>query len=103
MTYHTFDSQPRHLPKSELKISKVKSDHSSAHFMTQTHRKKVAYFYDPDVGTYYYGEKHPMKPLRMTMAHSLIMAYGLYKDLAVFVRISGHSRCLLLIPSPEAT
>ena len=40
--------------------------------------KKVAYFYDSDVGNYAYVAGHPMKPHRIRMAHSLIMNYGLY-------------------------
>jgi histone deacetylase 1/2 len=43
----------------------------------------VAYFYDPDVGSYYYGPGHPMKPHRVKMAHSLILHYGLYKQMEV--------------------
>lgn len=44
---------------------------------------QVAYFYDPDVGSYYYGPGHPMKPHRVKMAHSLILHYGLYKQMEV--------------------
>ncbi len=43
----------------------------------------MAYFYDPDVGSYYYGPGHPMKPHRVKMAHSLILHYGLYKQMEV--------------------
>eukprot|EP00891_Asterochloris_glomerata_P006478 jgi/Astpho2/6478/e_gw1.00096.12.1_t len=39
---------------------------------------QVAYFYDADVATYYYGQHHPMKPHRIKMTHSLILNYGLY-------------------------
>jgi histone deacetylase 1/2 len=44
---------------------------------------QVAYYYDPEVGSYYYGNNHPMKPHRVRMAHDLIVRYGLYKDLQV--------------------
>eukprot|EP01054_Gregarina_sp_Poly1_P008067 Gregarina_sp_Poly_1__8066@NODE_463_length_8191_cov_61_524372_g377_i0_p3_GENE_NODE_463_length_8191_cov_61_524372_g377_i0NODE_463_length_8191_cov_61_524372_g377_i0_p3_ORF_typecomplete_len478_score57_90Hist_deacetyl/PF00850_19/2_8e89_NODE_463_length_8191_cov_61_524372_g377_i065387971 len=47
-------------------------------------KAKVAYFYDPDVGSYYYGPGHPMKPQRMRMTHSLILAYDLYKYMEVY-------------------
>lgn len=47
-------------------------------------RKKVAYFYDPDVGNYHYGPGHPMKPHRLTLTHSLVFAYGLQKKLDIF-------------------
>ncbi|KKY25814.1 putative histone deacetylase rpd3 [Diplodia seriata] len=46
--------------------------------------KKVAYFYDSDVGNYAYVAGHPMKPHRIRMAHSLIMNYGLYTKLEIY-------------------
>jgi histone deacetylase 1/2 len=53
-----------------------------------TGSKKVAYFYDSDVGNYAYVAGHPMKPHRIRMAHSLIMNYGLYTKMEIYVRIS---------------
>jgi len=50
--------------------------------------KKVAYFYDSDVGNYAYNAGHPMKPHRIRMAHSLIMNYGLYKKMEIYVSLS---------------
>jgi histone deacetylase 1/2 len=47
--------------------------------------KKVAYFYDSDVGNYAYVAGHPMKPHRIRMAHSLIMNYGLYTKMEIYV------------------
>ncbi len=44
---------------------------------------QVSYFYDPDVGQFYYGQGHPMKPHRVRMAHSLILHYGLYSQMQV--------------------
>lgn len=49
-----------------------------------TTKKKVSYFYDPDVGSYYYGSGHPMKPQRIRMAHSLILSYNLYRQMDVY-------------------
>lgn len=49
-----------------------------------TQKKRVAYFYDADVGNYAYGAGHPMKPHRIRMAHSLIMNYGLYKKMEIY-------------------
>ncbi|RAL00584.1 histone deacetylase RPD3 [Aspergillus ibericus CBS 121593] len=46
--------------------------------------KKVAYFYDSDVGNYAYVSGHPMKPHRIRMAHSLVMNYGLYKKMEIY-------------------
>ncbi len=44
---------------------------------------QVAYFYDPDIGTFYYGLNHPMKPHRITLTNNLILHYGLYHKLEV--------------------
>jgi len=53
--------------------------------------KKVAYFYDSDVGNYAYVAGHPMKPHRIRVAHSLIMNYGCYKKMEIYV--SSFSAC----------
>jgi len=38
-----------------------------------------------DVGSFYYGSEHPMKPFRIKMAHQLILSYGLYRKMSVYV------------------
>jgi len=45
---------------------------------------RVSYFYDSEVGSYYYGQEHPMKPFRIKMAHQLIVNYGLYRKMSVY-------------------
>lgn len=57
--------------------------------------KKVAYFYDPDVGSFHYGPGHPMKPHRLALTHSLVLNYGLYKKMKVFrpYRATMHDMC----------
>lgn len=47
---------------------------------------RVCYFFDSDIGNYHYGPGHPMKPTRIRMCHSLVMNYGLYKKMEIFVR-----------------
>ncbi len=44
---------------------------------------QVSYFYDPEIGNFYYGHGHPMKPHRVRMAHALIVRFGLYPHLEV--------------------
>lgn len=44
-------------------------------------KKKIAYYYDDEIGNFHYGPGHPMKPHRMRLAHHLILAYGLYRQL----------------------
>lgn len=53
--------------------------------MSASHsRPKVAYFYDPEVGNFHYGQLHPMKPHRLSVTHSLVLNYGLHKKMQVF-------------------
>lgn len=54
---------------------------------TGPNHKKVAYFYDSDVGNYAYVSGHPMKPHRIRMTHSLVMNYGLYKKMEIYVSL----------------
>lgn len=65
-------------------------------------KKKVAYFYDSDVGNYAYVAGHPMKPHRIRLAHSLIMNYGVYKKMEIYV---SAKLCFLdsLLPLLRAT
>ncbi|OAL74318.1 histone deacetylase RPD3 [Trichophyton violaceum] len=49
-----------------------------------TDKKRIAYFYDSDVGNYAYVAGHPMKPHRIRMTHSLVMNYGLYKKMEIY-------------------
>jgi histone deacetylase 1/2 len=61
--------------------------------------KKVAYFYDSDVGNYAYVAGHPMKPHRIRMAHALIMNYNLYSKMEIYVRHLTIALASLLIPA----
>lgn len=47
-------------------------------------KDRVAYFYDGDVGSVYYGPNHPMKPHRLCMTHSLVLAYGLHNKMEIY-------------------
>jgi acetoin utilization deacetylase AcuC-like enzyme len=49
---------------------------------------KVSYFYDPELGNFYYGAGHPMKPHRVRLAHTLIMRYGLHRHLEVAIALA---------------
>lgn len=48
-------------------------------------KQKVAYFFDNEFETFYFGQNHPMKPHRLAMTHHLVLGYGLHKKLQVFV------------------
>ena len=47
-------------------------------------KRRVCYFYDAEVGNYYYGQGHPMKPHRIRMTHSLLARYGLLNQMQVY-------------------
>lgn len=44
----------------------------------------VVLYYAEDIGNFYYGNGHPMKPHRVRMAHNLVLSYGLYKKMDIF-------------------
>ena len=56
-------------------------------------KKRVAYFYDSDIGNYAYVTGHPMKPHRIRLAHSLVMNYNVYKFLEIYVSRVGRFCC----------
>ena len=47
-------------------------------------KNRVAYYYEPDAGDYYYGPGHPMKPQRLKLTHHLLLAYDLYSSMDTF-------------------
>jgi len=46
-----------------------------------------------EIGKFHYGKDHPMKPKRIAMAHELIVNYGLYKELNVYVNSTLLQKC----------
>ncbi|KAG2361505.1 hypothetical protein BDR07DRAFT_1451549 [Suillus spraguei] len=46
-------------------------------------KRRVAYYYDGDTGSYTYGLGHPMKPHRMRVTHDLVSAYGMLEKMHV--------------------
>ena len=40
-----------------------------------------------DIGNYYYGQGHPMKPHRIRMTHNLLLNYGLYRKMEIYVSV----------------
>jgi len=61
-------------------------------------KKRVAYFYDSDVGNYAYVAGHPMKPHRIRLAHSLIMNYGVYQKMEIYVSHQLFQLALSVMP-----
>ena len=54
--------------------------------MAASNGRRVSYFYDAEIGNFHYGQGHPMKPHRIRMAHNLLLNYGLYKKMEIYVR-----------------
>lgn len=46
------------------------------------------------MGSVYYGPNHPMKPHRLCMTHSLVLAYELHHKLEVYVSAPPRRRHL---------
>ncbi len=40
---------------------------------------REGYLYNKNIASFYYDEQHPMKTIRIKMAHQLIVNYGLYR------------------------
>jgi hypothetical protein len=69
-------------------------------------KNRVAYFYDSDVGNYAYMAGHPMKPHRIRLAHSLIMNYGVYQKMEIYVSLAfppGAALVLLSLDMPRVS
>ncbi|KAF9035973.1 hypothetical protein BJ165DRAFT_1509353, partial [Panaeolus papilionaceus] len=48
-------------------------------------KRKVAYYYDTEVGAYTFGLGHPMKPHRIRVTHDLVSAYGMLDKMHVLM------------------
>ena len=46
--------------------------------------KKVAYYFDEELGIYSFKKGHPMRPLRLKITDELIKSYGLHEQLACY-------------------
>ncbi|XP_068679159.1 histone deacetylase 1-like [Montipora foliosa] len=53
-------------------------------YTTPGGKKRVCYYYDGDIGNYYYGQGHPMKPHRIRMTHNLLLNYGLNRKMEIY-------------------
>jgi len=60
-----------------------------ANFIYQFHKSFICnlllYIFTGDIGNYYYGQGHPMKPHRIRMTHNLLLNYGLYRKMEIYV------------------
>ncbi|KAA3670685.1 histone deacetylase 1/2, partial [Paragonimus westermani] len=54
-----------------------------------------------DIGNYYYGQGHPMKPHRIRMTHNLLLNYGLYRKMEVYRPSKAYSEDMTKFHSDE--
>ncbi|KAJ1388380.1 Ureohydrolase domain superfamily [Sesbania bispinosa] len=81
-------------PKGELGYRVMESGGNSLPSGSDGVKRKVSYFYDPEVGNYYYGQGHPMKPHRIRMTHALLAHYGLLQHMQVLKPTAAKDRDL---------
>ncbi|KYR02249.1 hdaB, histone deacetylase family protein [Tieghemostelium lacteum] len=69
--------------------------------LRNTSKTKVCYFMDNDVGNYYYGPYHPMKPHRLCLTNNLVLNYGLHKKMDLYKARRADSEDLLKFHSDD--
>ena len=67
----------------DVEVAHTSSSNSLTN-QTGSNKRRVAYFYDAEIGNYHYGQGHPMKPHRARMTHNLVVNYGLYRKMDIF-------------------
>ncbi|GAA5888048.1 hypothetical protein JCM16303_000192 [Sporobolomyces ruberrimus] len=45
---------------------------------------RVSYYFPKGVGEYHFGERHPMKPHRLTLTNHLVIGYGLHQKMDMY-------------------
>jgi hypothetical protein len=66
-----------------------------------TSSRRVAYFYDEEIGNFYFGAKHPARPTRVAMTHELIKHYGLMNQMEVFIPHFASDKQLTMFHSDD--
>lgn len=57
--------------------------------------RKVAYVYSDEIETFNFGPDHPMKPKKVSLAHDIIVNYGMISHMDLYVRLLETSQSLL--------
>ncbi|GFR43441.1 hypothetical protein Agub_g4523 [Astrephomene gubernaculifera] len=65
--------------------------------------RKVTYYYDPDIGDFYYGQGHPMKPHRVRLAHCLVTRYDLWPHMDILRPRPARKSELVEFHNPDYT
>ncbi|KAL7416069.1 hypothetical protein BDY24DRAFT_380929 [Mrakia frigida] len=75
----TYSDSPFFYDRKSLAIPQYEESHVQPHS-----DPRVSYYFPKSVGEYHYGERHPMKPHRLTLTNSLVLGYGLHKRMDVY-------------------
>ncbi|KAF9036865.1 hypothetical protein BJ165DRAFT_1506527 [Panaeolus papilionaceus] len=73
---YTFSSSPYFMDRGVHGTAQPITEHINPHS-----RPIVSYYFPKGVGAEHYGERHPMKPHRLTLTNALVMGYGLDKQI----------------------
>jgi len=83
--YESSKKTSQHCKKQNKRSPHTVTNNSIEDYFVMTGRStRVSYFYNSDVGHFYYGPSHPMKPHRLKLAHHLILSYGLYRKMECY-------------------
>ncbi|KAJ7778800.1 histone deacetylase, partial [Mycena maculata] len=72
----TFSSSPYFFDRGSHGTAQPITERIPAHS-----RPIVSYYFPKGVGAHHYGERHPMKPHRLTLTNALVMGYGLDRQI----------------------
>lgn len=71
-----------------LRVSQTHGVNRQVQYCSQTNVSVCSALRPGDIGNYYYGQGHPMKPHRIRMTHNLLLNYGLYRKMEIYVSIT---------------
>ncbi|OLL23523.1 Histone deacetylase phd1 [Neolecta irregularis DAH-3] len=63
--------------------------------------QRVSYHHDAAVGNFHFGERHPMKPHRLTLTNHLVMGYGLHNYMDVYQPRKASAAQISAFHAPE--
>ncbi|KZS98740.1 hypothetical protein SISNIDRAFT_403611 [Sistotremastrum niveocremeum HHB9708] len=75
----TFSSEPYFYDRGGAGVAQPITERVNRHS-----KPIVSYYFPKGVGEFHYGERHPMKPHRLTLTNSLVLGYGLDKRIQYF-------------------
>ncbi|RUS32929.1 hypothetical protein BC938DRAFT_473766 [Jimgerdemannia flammicorona] len=78
------DNDPPTFTSDQYSAKHTKLNSPSTVRLAAHSKTRVAYFHDEEVGNFHYGERHPMKPHRLTLTNHLVLTYDLHQKMEIF-------------------